>query len=88
MMKKTFKIIDEAGMHARPASKLVQTASSFDADLTISYKGKDVDLKSVMGVMSLGVPQNGEITIEVDADDEKNILTTLEEKLRELALID
>ncbi len=87
-MKKTLTITDEAGMHARPASKLVQTASQYDADITISYKGKSVDLKSVMGVMSLGVPQKGEITIETDGDKAGDILKKLEDKMRELALID
>ena len=87
-MKKTLTIIDEAGMHARPASKLVQTAAKHDADITISYKGKTVDLKSVMGVMSLGVPQNGEVTIETDGEAAGDILKKLEEKMRELALID
>ena len=51
---KDFHIIAETGIHARPATLLVQAASKFTSDVTLSYQGKDVNLKSIMGVMSLG----------------------------------
>ncbi|MBU6001417.1 phosphocarrier protein HPr, partial [Lactococcus lactis] len=54
---KDFHIIAETGIHARPATLLVQAASKFASDVTLSYQGKDVNLKSIMGVMSLGVGQ-------------------------------
>lgn len=52
---KDFHIVAETGIHARPATLLVQAASKFASDVTLSYQGKDVNLKSIMGVMSLGV---------------------------------
>lgn len=57
MASKDFHVVAETGIHARPATLLVQTASKFASDITLEYKGKSVNLKSIMGVMSLGVGQ-------------------------------
>ena len=51
MASKDFHIVAETGIHARPATLLVQTASKFASDITLEYKGKSVNLKSIMGVM-------------------------------------
>ena len=61
MEKRDFNITAETGIHARPATILVQTASKFASDITLTYNGKSVNLKSIMGVMSLGVGQNAEV---------------------------
>ena len=58
MLEKTFVITDAAGIHARPANALVRVASQFKSDIKIAYNGKDVNLKSILGVMSLGIGQN------------------------------
>lgn len=55
METRDFHIIAETGIHARPATLLVQAASKFNADVKLTYKDKAVNLKSIMGVMSLGV---------------------------------
>ncbi len=55
MEKRDFTITSETGIHARPATILVQAASKYNSDVTLSYEGKSVNLKSIMGVMSLGV---------------------------------
>ncbi|MFW5913776.1 MAG: phosphocarrier protein HPr [Bacillota bacterium] len=85
-MEKTITITDEAGMHARPASKLAQEAAKYDEDIKLTYNGKTVDLKSIMGVMSLGVPQHAEVTIAVTGDDEENTLNALIKAMDELDL--
>ncbi|OIM73395.1 HPr family phosphocarrier protein, partial [Oenococcus oeni] len=54
MVSKEFTITADSGLHARPATMLVQKASEFDSKLTLKYDGKEVNLKSIMGVMSLG----------------------------------
>lgn len=56
MMEKTFKVIDSTGIHARPAAVLVQTAGKFESEITIKFNAKTANLKSIMGVMSLGIP--------------------------------
>lgn len=44
MASKDFHIVAETGIHARPATLLVQTASKFASDITLEYKGKAVTL--------------------------------------------
>lgn len=82
MEKREYNIVAETGIHARPATLLVQTASKFNADTTLEYKGKSVNLKSIMGVMSLGVGQGSDVTITVDGEDEKEAITAIEETMR------
>jgi phosphocarrier protein HPr len=81
MAEKQFKIIAETGIHARPATLLVQTASKFDSEVNLEYKGKKVNLKSIMGVMSLGVGNGAEITITTAGSDAEEALRSLEETL-------
>jgi phosphocarrier protein len=71
MEKRTFKVVAETGIHARPATLLVQEASKYISKLTLEYQDKTVDLKSIMGVMSLGVGQNAEVLVTANGDDEK-----------------
>ncbi|MFT8424438.1 MAG: phosphocarrier protein HPr [Liquorilactobacillus sp.] len=77
MEKKEFHIISETGIHARPATLLVQAASKFNSDITLTYKEKSVNLKSIMGVMSLGVGQNADVTINADGADETDALAAI-----------
>ncbi|MED1472535.1 MULTISPECIES: phosphocarrier protein HPr [Bacillus] len=81
MVEKQFKIIEESGIHARPATLLVQTASKFDSGINMEYKGKSVNLKSIMGVMSLGIGQGAVISISAEGSDEEEALRSLEEIL-------
>lgn len=78
-MEKKFTIIDEMGLHARPATVLVNTAGKFASDITLEYNGKSVNLKSIMGVMSLGVPHGAEITVAAEGDDAAEALAAIEE---------
>lgn len=87
MAQRTFKITDEAGLHARPATILVNTSSKFaDTELELSTGDKKVNLKSIMGVMSLGVKQNEEITIVANGGDEEAALNELEAVLKDNGL--
>ncbi|OIL79232.1 phosphocarrier protein HPr, partial [Oenococcus oeni] len=69
MVSKEFTITADSGLHARPATMLVQKASEFDSKLTLKYDGKEVNLKSIMGVMSLGAGKGAKIEIVADGGD-------------------
>ncbi len=68
-MKKEFVIIDPVGLHARPATLLVNEASKFAADSKIIVGDKEANLKSIMGVMSLGISNGAEFDIDCDGSD-------------------
>lgn len=86
MAEKTFKITSETGLHARPATTLVNKAGQYESEITLDYKGKSVNLKSIMGVMSLGVQKGAEVTIKTDGSDAENALNGIEETLKKEGL--
>jgi phosphocarrier protein HPr len=86
MAEKQFKVVAETGIHARPATLLVQTASRFDSEITLEYKGKTVNLKSIMGVMSLGVGQGAEIKIAAEGNDANDAIQALEDTMKKEGL--
>jgi phosphocarrier protein HPr len=86
MVEKQFKVIDVAGLHARPSTLLVQAASKFDADVSLEYKGKSVNLKSIMGVMSLGIPKDAVIKITAKGHGEEEAIISLEDSLKKAGL--
>lgn len=86
MEKKEFHITAETGIHARPATLLVQAASKFGSDINLEYNGKSVNLKSIMGVMSLGVGQNADVTITAEGDDEKDALDAIADTMKKEGL--
>ncbi|PWZ94664.1 phosphocarrier protein HPr, partial [Staphylococcus pseudintermedius] len=55
--------------------------SKFDSYIQLEYNGKKVNLKSIMGVMSLGVGKDAEITIYADGSDEKSAIDAITEVL-------
>lgn len=75
--EKNIIITNETGLHARPASKFVQKAGSFKSDVTLIYGEKEVNAKSIMGVLSLGVSQGKEITIKCDGEDAETAVEEL-----------
>ncbi|MEK3857241.1 phosphocarrier protein HPr [Cytobacillus sp. FSL H8-0458] len=83
MIEKTFTVIDETGIHARPATILVQAASKHDSEIKLGYKEKAVNLKSIMGVMSLGIPKGAVITITAEGADQEEAIKNLAALLNE-----
>ncbi|CQR58967.1 phosphocarrier protein HPr [Paenibacillus riograndensis] len=86
MVKKTFTVTDELGIHTRPASILVQAASKYNTEVNIEYNGRTVNLKSIVGVMSLGVPQGAQIQIAAAGSDADKAIEGIEEALKKEGL--
>ncbi|AMC94459.1 phosphocarrier protein HPr [Erysipelothrix larvae] len=75
-------VVDPVGLHARPATVAVNAASKFKSEIKLSYKGRSVNMKSIMGVMSLGIPTQSEITISAEGEDAEAAVQTIEEVLK------
>ena len=86
MEKREFHIVAETGIHARPATLLVQAASKFNSDINLEYNGKSVNMKSIMGVMSLGVGQGADVTITADGDDAKEAIEAIADTMKKEGL--
>ena len=77
IMEQTVKVTNKSGIHARPASVFVQTAAKFKSKVTVTAKGKTVDAKSILMIMSLGLTQGTELTISAEGDDAQAALDAL-----------
>jgi phosphocarrier protein len=88
MVETKVMVVDPVGLHARPATVAVNAASKFKSEVKISFKGKTVNMKSIMGVMSLGIPTQSEVTITAEGDDEQQAIDTIQEILRTQKVID
>ncbi|WP_175639254.1 phosphocarrier protein HPr [Metabacillus schmidteae] len=82
MVEKVYKIISDSGIHARPATLLVNMVTPYSSDVLIEYKGKQIDLKSILGVMSLGIPEGETIKIIAQGDDEEQVLANIDEMMK------
>ena len=78
-----FSVIDPIGLHARPATYLVNTSNKFDSNINIVYEEKSVDLKSIMGVMALSIPTKASVEIIVDGEDEKEAIAAISKVIKE-----
>lgn len=83
MKAQTFTITAETGVHARPATLLVNKAGQYASEIEVSYRDKKVNLKSIMGVMSLGIPKGAEIEVTFNGNDEEEALEGISEVIRE-----
>lgn len=70
MLEKQYRVNAESGIMARPATQLVMAANDYQAAITIIYQGQQADLKSIMGVMSLGIPMGSNVQIKFEGEDE------------------
>jgi len=75
MIKRKIFFADEKsiGMHLRPAGKIVALASKFVSDIVLKKTDDDtgINAKSIIGIMSLGIPANTDIFFEIDGKDEE-----------------
>jgi phosphocarrier protein len=86
MVEKIYTIISDSGIHARPATLLVNRVTPFSSKVILEYKGKQVDLKSILGVMSLGIPQGETIKVIAQGDDAEQALANIDELMKTEAL--
>lgn len=77
MIKKKVTIVNDAGLHARPAAALVKLASKFECDFFIHMYGYNVNGKSILGVMTLAAEKGAEMELEFDGKDEEEAASAI-----------
>lgn len=70
MRQQSVTLRNKRGLHARAASKLVQCAAAFDAEVRLSRNDRQVNAKSIMGVLMLAAPCGSELVLECEGADE------------------
>ncbi len=87
MITKEVEVENKTGIHARPASILVDVANKFDSEIKLINNNKEANLKSIISIMSLAIGCGETVKIQADGADEEEavaeIIKTIKEKLRE-----
>lgn len=83
MVSKMVKVNLAEDVEARPVAVLVQKASQFDSKVYIQAGDKKINAKSIMGMMSLGLGQNEEITVSAEGIDEEKAVEELVQYLQD-----
>ncbi len=74
MLERELTVSNRLGLHARATAKLVQVLSAYRCNATLSAKGREVNAKSIMGVMLLAAGQGTPVTVRVDGEGEAEAL--------------
>lgn len=77
MVEVEVMITNKLGLHARPAAKLVQTASEFESNIVLIKENLEVNAKSIMGVMMLAAEMGTTIIIKAEGPDEKEAVNAV-----------
>ncbi len=78
MVEAQVTLLNPSGLHARPAAQFTQMAGRFKATkINIIKEGREIDSKSILGVMSLGLPCGSIIAIRAEGPDETEAVTSL-----------
>jgi len=72
MTTEMVEVINQLGIHARPAAQIVRNASMFDSHITLTVDGDTVNAKSIMGVMTLAACRGTMIEVQAEGDDERD----------------
>ena len=85
MAKFTYVVQDNEGIHARPAGILVKAIAKKTSDIKIKKAGdtREVNAKSIMAVMSLGVKKGNEVIITAEGEDEEEAIAEIQKVLEE-----
>jgi phosphocarrier protein HPr len=77
MKERQITVINSLGIHARPASMIVQTAMKFKSSLWLIKDGASADAKSIMSVMMLAAAYNSKVTIRASGEDEEDAVNAI-----------
>ena len=77
MIERELLISNRLGLHARASARLVQVLSGYRSSATLSAKGREVNAKSIMGVMLLAAGIGTPVLLRVDGDDEADAATAV-----------
>ncbi len=84
MKEANLVIKNETGLHARPAAMVVSEAGKYKSNLSIKKGAREVNIKSILGLLSLGASKGDEITIKADGPDENEAVEAIVKMIEDL----
>ena len=79
VVERGMTIVNELGLHARPAGEFVKVASRFESDIQVSKDGMSVNGKSIMGVTTLAAECGSELAVRAEGSDAEEAIAALEQ---------
>ncbi len=79
MTTRNLEVLTRAGIHARPASIIAETANRFESKIEIEKENMRINAKSIMGIITLGATYKTRLTLICQGDDEVAAADTIEE---------
>ena len=76
-MSRTVTVVNQLGMHARAAAKFVHLATRFESHVRVARDAREMDGKSIMGILLLAAARGSTITISAEGADERDAVTAL-----------
>ncbi len=83
MLKQSLTIINKLGLHARASMKLVNLAGRYQSEILIRHQDREVNAKSVMGVMVLALSKGVEFELSVEGPDEAEAMQAVAELIND-----
>jgi phosphocarrier protein HPr len=77
MTSRDVTVVNQLGMHARAAAKFVHLAARFSARVHVARDGREIDGKSIMGLLLLAAPRGSVVRIRADGPDEQDAVSAL-----------
>lgn len=77
MLERELTVSNRLGLHARATAKLVQAVAPFRSSVTLAAKGREVNAKSIMGVMLVAAAQGTQVTVRVEGEDEQDAMQAI-----------
>lgn len=77
MTSQAVTVVNQLGMHARAAAKFVHLAARFDARVKVARDRREMDGKSIMGILLLAAARGSTITISAEGRDERDAVEAL-----------
>ena len=80
-MSKTIEleIKDVRGLHSKKCLAICKSAQEFTSTIILSHNGNTVDIKSILGLLSLACPQGAKVSLIAEGEDANEAITKLEE---------
>jgi len=77
MLSRSVTVVNQLGIHARAAAKFVHLATKYQAQIRVARDSREVDGKSIMGILLLAAARGTTITLTADGSDERDALEAL-----------
>ena len=77
MRERVVEVVNELGLHARAAARLVHTANQFQSSVVLRANGRETEAKSILGVLLLGAGHGARLTVRCRGEDEQAAMDAL-----------